>query len=84
MATSEMADVLIIGSGASGGPFAWSRSKVPGLKIVCLEQGDWVSPPSDNPNAEADGQRQRLINPRREEPAAATIADVLRAVGSES
>ena len=67
MVTSEMADVLIIGSGASGGPFAWSLSKVSGIKIVCLEQGDWVSPPSANPNAEADGQRQRLINPSTRE-----------------
>ena len=29
MATSDIADVLIIGSGASGGPFAWSLSQVP-------------------------------------------------------
>ena len=62
MATSEIADVLIIGSGASGGPFAWSLSKVPGMKIVCLEQGDWVAPPSDSP-AEGDGERQRLVAP---------------------
>jgi choline dehydrogenase-like flavoprotein len=63
MATSDIADVLIIGSGASGGPFAWSLSKVPGIKVVCLEQGDWVAKPSDNPKAEADGQRQRLVSP---------------------
>ena len=63
MATSEMADVLIIGSGASGGPFAWSLSQVEGIKIVCLEQGDWVGKPSDSSSDESDGQRQRLISP---------------------
>ena len=63
MATSEMADVLIIGSGASGGPFAWSLSQVEGIKIVCLEQGDWVGKPSNSSSDESDGQRQRLISP---------------------
>ena len=62
MATSDMADVLIIGSGASGGPFAWSLSKVPGIRVVCLEQGDWVAPPADS-RAEGAGERQRLVTP---------------------
>ena len=62
MATSEIADVLIIGSGASGGPFAWSLSKVPGIRVVCLEQGDWVAPPAGS-RAEGDGERQRLVTP---------------------
>ena len=62
MATSGIADVLIIGSGASGGPFAWSLSQVPGIRIVCLEQGDWVAPPSD-PREEGDGERERLVTP---------------------
>jgi choline dehydrogenase-like flavoprotein len=63
MAISETADVLIIGSGAAGGPFAWSLSQVPGLRIVCLEQGDWVDRPPGVPPAEADGERQRLVAP---------------------
>ena len=36
----DIVDVLIIGAGASGAVIAWSLSKT-GMKIVCLEQGDW-------------------------------------------
>ena len=36
----DIVDVLIIGAGASGAAIAWSLSKT-GMKIVCLEQGDW-------------------------------------------
>ena len=47
----ETADVVIIGAGASGAATAWALSG-DGLKIVCLEQGDWVdqssSPSLDN------------------------------------
>ena len=41
MAQRDAADILLIGSGGSGGPFAWYLSQVPDIKIVCLEQGDW-------------------------------------------
>ena len=41
MAQSDVADILLIGSGGSGGPFAWYLSQVEGITIVCLEQGDW-------------------------------------------
>lgn len=34
-------DVLIIGAGASAAAFAWSLSDTK-MKILCLEQGDWV------------------------------------------
>ena len=34
-------DVVIVGAGASGAAAAWNLSKS-NLKIVCLEQGDWV------------------------------------------
>ena len=44
MAKKDVADILVIGSGASGGVFAWHLSKIPGIKIVCLEQGDWSMP----------------------------------------
>ena len=63
MAASETADVLIIGSGAAGGPCAWSLSRVPGIRVVCLEQGDWVAPPPSVPRPEADGERERLVAP---------------------
>jgi len=35
MATKDVVDILLIGSGASGGPFAWYLSQVKGLRIVC-------------------------------------------------
>ncbi len=41
--SSELADVLIIGAGASGAAAAWSLSGA-GVQVVCLEQGDWVDP----------------------------------------
>ena len=37
----DIADVLVIGAGASGGAFKWSLSMA-GIKVVCLDQGDWV------------------------------------------
>ena len=59
----EIADVLIIGSGASGGPFAWFLSQLAGVKVVCLEQGDWPEKATYSSNGEGDGQRQRLTTP---------------------
>ena len=68
----DVADILIIGSGASGGVFAWHLSKVPGIKIVCLEQGDWAQPVAGVPDSvkpkaplhpETEAQRQRLTTP---------------------
>jgi choline dehydrogenase-like flavoprotein len=41
--TDEMVDVLIIGAGASGAVVAWSLAETR-MKILCLEQGDWVKP----------------------------------------
>ena len=38
---NDMVDVLIIGAGASGAAVAWSLAEA-GLRVVCLEQGDWV------------------------------------------
>ena len=37
------ADVLVIGAGASGAALAWSLADTR-MRIVCLEQGDWVDP----------------------------------------
>ena len=36
-----LVDVLIIGSGASGAAVAWSLAETR-MKILCLEQGDWM------------------------------------------
>ncbi len=41
--TNEPVDVLIIGAGASGAAFAWSLVDTR-MRILCLEQGDWMNP----------------------------------------
>ncbi len=41
-------DVLIIGAGASGAAVAWSLADTR-MRILCLEQGDWMKP-SDYPS----------------------------------
>jgi choline dehydrogenase-like flavoprotein len=38
---NDIVDVLIIGSGASGAAVAWSLAETK-MKILCLEQGDWM------------------------------------------
>ena len=53
-------DVLIVGAGASGGAFAWSLSEA-GIKVMCLEQGDWISPES-YPTTEDDRELHRLTD----------------------
>jgi choline dehydrogenase-like flavoprotein len=48
------ADVLVIGAGASGAALSWRLASA-GVKVLCLEQGDWVRPetiPSDRPDWE--------------------------------
>ena len=42
-AQNGVADVLIVGAGASGAAVAWSLAQA-GLSVVCLEQGGWVDP----------------------------------------
>ncbi len=41
--SDELADVLIIGAGASGAAMAWSLAETR-MRIVCLEQGGWMNP----------------------------------------
>jgi choline dehydrogenase-like flavoprotein len=41
MSQNEMVDVLIVGSGASGAAVAWSLAETR-MRILCLEQGDWM------------------------------------------
>ena len=43
--TNAIVDVLIIGSGASGAAVAWSLAETR-MKILCLEQGDWMKHPT--------------------------------------
>ena len=49
---NDPVDVLIIGAGASGAAFAWSLADTR-MRILCLEQGDWMNP-SDYPSTRRD------------------------------
>ena len=42
---NDPVDVLIVGAGASGAAMAWSLAETK-MRIVCLEQGDWMNPAS--------------------------------------
>src|SRR5262249_56057803 len=39
----DRVDVLVIGAGAAGAAVAWRLASA-GIRVVCLEQGDWVEP----------------------------------------
>ena len=51
-------DVLIIGAGASGAAFAWSLADTR-MKILCMEQGDWMDP-NQYPTAGMDWEMRQL------------------------
>ena len=53
----DIVDVLIIGAGASSAAAAWSLSDTK-MRIVCLEQGDWMNP-ADYPSTKKNWQIQR-------------------------
>ena len=63
----EIVDVLIVGSGASGAAVAWGLVETR-LKILCLEQGDWIKP-TDFPANGRDWEARRYadfdISPNR-------------------
>ncbi|HEY8300105.1 MAG TPA: NAD(P)-binding protein, partial [Methyloceanibacter sp.] len=62
-----MVDVLIIGAGASGAAVAWSLAETR-MKILCLEQGDWIKPtdfPTNGPDWEARRYSDFHISPNR-------------------
>ena len=61
---SQPADVLVIGSGASGAAFSWSLAKA-GFDVVCLEQGKWLNPQEDYATTKTDWElhRQTDFNP---------------------
>jgi choline dehydrogenase-like flavoprotein len=54
----EPVDVVIIGAGASGGAVAWSLAETR-MKILCLEQGDWVKP-TDYPSNFRDAEARQM------------------------
>jgi hypothetical protein len=65
--TDEIVDVLIIGAGASGAAVAWSLAETR-MKILCLEQGDWIKLtefPSNGRDWEARRYADFDISPNR-------------------
>ena len=65
--THDKVDVLIVGSGASGAAVAWSLAETK-MRILCLEQGDWVRS-TDFPTNGRDWEARRFgdfdISPNR-------------------
>ncbi|MBX9698403.1 MAG: GMC family oxidoreductase [Acetobacteraceae bacterium] len=57
MTKHETVDVLIIGAGASGAVMAWSLADTR-MRILCLEQGDWMKP-TDYPANGRDWEARR-------------------------
>lgn len=55
---TDVADIVIVGSGASGAAAAWSLSRNRSLRIVCLEQGS-VTRASDYPSSAVDWELAR-------------------------
>jgi choline dehydrogenase-like flavoprotein len=75
---TDPVDILIIGSGASGAAFAWSMAETK-MRIVCLEQGDWVKP-TDYPANGRDWEARRyadsdILPNRRQRPADYPVND---------
>ena len=61
----DVVDVLIVGAGASGAAVAWSLAETR-MRIVCLEQGDWMNPadyPSNFPDWEVRGGETAATSP---------------------
>lgn len=56
MATPDY-DVIIVGSGAGGSAAAWRLSSL-GLRVVCIERGDWQDP-SQYPSTGNDWELQK-------------------------
>lgn len=59
--SNDTVDVLIIGAGAAGAAVAWSLVDTK-MRILCLEQGDWVRP-SDYPSNGRDWESRPDFSP---------------------
>ena len=65
MSRQPAADVLVIGSGASGAAVSWRLAGL-GASVICLEQGDWVDRerlPKNHLDWEVRGRRFWAANP---------------------
>ncbi len=63
--SDQPVDVLIVGAGASGAAIAWSLAETR-MRIVCLEQGDWMDPldyPSTRPGWEMERFGRFALSP---------------------
>jgi len=58
MASAEPVDVVVVGAGAAGAAATW-RLAEQGLRVVCLEQGDWIDWPREAPTLRADWELAR-------------------------
>jgi len=56
--SEQPVDVLIVGAGAAGAAIAWSLADTR-MRIVCLEQGDWMKP-SDYPTNRLGWEMERF------------------------
>ena len=56
--SEEPVDVLIVGAGASGAALAWSLAETR-MRILCLEQGDWMDP-AQYPSNASDWDRDSI------------------------
>ena len=68
----DVVDVLIIGAGASGAAVAWSLADT-GMRLVCMEQGDWMNPatyPSNFQDWEVHGGETSSASPNHRNRAA--------------
>src|SRR5258708_8692245 len=59
-AVEEVVDVLSVGVGASGAAVAWGLVETR-LRILCLEQGDWIKP-GDFPTNGRDWEARRYAD----------------------
>ncbi len=56
--SEDAVDVAIIGAGPAGATIAWSLAETR-MKIVCLEQGDWMNP-AEYPTTRMDWEMRRF------------------------
>ena len=86
MSKLESVDVLIIGAGASGAAVAWSLAETR-MRILCLEQGDWVNS-SDYPSNFRDWETRQMgdfgINPKAPEDKVSDAIDLTLSIAGAS